>query len=94
MCENNINLDKVDIEIMYCLYRNEKNNSLKSFKTSQIIQETNFELTYYTYKNRINKLIEIGFVKEGIKDIKAKTFFITQNGIDYLENNILSNMDI
>lgn len=94
MYENNINLDKVDIEIMYCLYRNDKNNSLKSFKTSQIIQETNFKLTYYTYKNRINKLINIGFVKEGIKDIKAKTFFITSDGASYLENNVLSNMDI
>lgn len=88
------NLDKVDIEIIYCLYRNEKNNSLKSFKISQIIEETNLKLTYYTYLNRINKLIKLGLVKEGIKDIKAKTFYITKDGSEYLVNNILSNMDI
>lgn len=95
MIENK-NIDKVDIQILYSLYTNDNFNELNSFKIKEIIECTNncFNLSYYTYVNRVNKLLDYEFIAEGVKDIKAKTFYITQNGIDYMKKNVFNKINI
>ncbi len=92
----NKQIDKVDIQILHNLYINNKLNELNSFKIKEIIECTNncFNLSYYTYVNRVNKLLEYGLIGEGIKDIKAKTFYISKNGIDYMENNVFNKINV
>ena len=93
--ENEIMLDKVDIQIIYSLYTNEKVNPLQSYKIKQI-QEYNkdLDLAYYTYSLRIKKLIKANMINEGTKDGNARTFYITKEGINYIENNVLDNMNL
>ena len=93
--KNEIVLDKVDIKIIYSLYVNKKVNSLQSYKIKQI-QEYNkdLNLAYYTYSLRIKKLIKSNIINEGTKDGNARTFYITKEGINYIENNVIDNMDL
>lgn len=86
--------DKADIEILYCLFVNGKNSSLQSFKIKDIIDNTELRFTYGTYIKRIKKLLEANFIYEGFKDGNAKCYYISQNGINYLENSILSKENI
>ena len=83
-------IDKFDIEILYVLFVNDKTSQLESFKIRDIIENTELCSSYYTYVNRIQKkMIPLGYVKEGYKDGNAKCFYISDSGIQYLNDNIL-----
>lgn len=86
-------LDKLDIEILFLLYRSEKNNQLNSCKIKDLIDIKDScvsKVSYYTVVRRIGKLVECGFVDIGYKVSNAKTYFINEVGIDYINTEILS----
>lgn len=90
-----IELDKFDIEILYVLFVNDKNSPLESFKIKDIIENTELSSSYYTFVNRIQKkLMILEYIKEGYKDGNAKCFYITELGIQYLNENVLSKENI
>ncbi|MEO2601081.1 hypothetical protein [Clostridium butyricum] len=84
-------LDKFDIEILYVLLINQKTTKLQSFKIADIMNNTELKSAYYTFVNRIkNKLIPTGYVGLGFKDGNANTYYISDAGIDFLNNNVLN----
>jgi hypothetical protein len=90
-----IEIDKFDIEILYVLFVNDKTTPLESFKIKEIIQNTDSDLSYYTYVTRVQKkMMSLNYIKEGYKDGNAKCFYITDFGIKYLKDNILNTENI
>lgn len=90
-----LNLDKFDIEVLYCLYVNRKRSPLQSFKIADIMDNTELNSSYHTYRKRINeKLIENNLITEGYMDGRSKTYYINEQGIKYLEANVISKEDI
>lgn len=87
-------IDRFDIEILYYLYENDLNCQLSSSKVKDIMNNSESKSTYYTYVNRIKKLIEVNMIAEGYKSGNAKCYYITKIGCEYLENNILSDNSI
>ena len=90
----NKQLDKLDIEILYVLCTNKQISSLSSFKIKDIIQNTEFKLAYYTFVNRVKKLVDIGYIANGFKDGNANTYYLTSNGVKFLEDNVFNQDDI
>nr|DAH73359.1 MAG TPA: endonuclease-like protein [Caudoviricetes sp.] len=88
------NIDKFDIEILYCLFVNDCISQLKSFKVNEIINNTDLKSAYYTYVNRLKKLISKEYIDYGFKDGNAKTYFITKEGIRFLSENVLNKEEI
>lgn len=89
------NLDKFDIEVLYCLYVNKKGSPLQSFKIADIMDNTELNSSYHTFRKRINeKLIENDLINEGYMDGRSKTYYINENGIKYLEDNVISKEEI
>lgn len=84
------NIDRFDIEIMYNLYDNSMISPLASLKIKDIISKCEDKSTYYTYVNRVKKLIGLKMIKEGFKSGNAKCYYITEKGINYLEQKVLS----
>ena len=87
-------IDKFDIEVLYCLFINDNLSQLKSYKVTEIIEHTELNSAYYTYVNRLKKLMAIGYIENGFKDGNAKTYYITKEGIKFLSENVLSKEDI
>lgn len=90
-------LDKIDIEILYQLYAHNVISPMVSFQIKNLIELKDSEtssVSYYTLVRRLAKLIELGMVDLGYKVSNAKTYYINNNGIQYLQNGILSSSDV
>ena len=91
--------DRVDLEIMYCLFE-KANNQFSSFSVAEIKSRmessgSKKSICYSTYLNRLNKrLIPAGLVAEGIKDVNAKTFYLTPEGTRFIEEMVIPNIDL
>ena len=83
-------IDRFDVEILYCLYELDLTTPLQSTKLKNIIDKSERTASYYTYVNRIKKLSSFNYIGEGFKSGNAKCYYITKEGISYLENNVLS----
>ena len=87
-------LDKLDIEILYVLCTNKQFSSLSSFKIKDIINHIESSFAYYTFVNRIKKLVNSGYIANGFKDGNANTYYLTSKGIKFLEDNVFNKEDI
>lgn len=87
-------IDRFDIEIMYYLYSNSMKAPLESSKIQGIIDFCESKASYYTYVNRIKKLINLGYICEGFKAGNAKCYYISKEGSKFLEDNVLNQEDI
>lgn len=87
---SNLVLDKVDFEMLYTLYEDERVNSICSYRIKDICDAMQpSTLSYHTYSKRLkNKLIPLGYVNEGIRDSRSRTYYITSKGIDVVKNQI------
>ena len=95
MEEIKLEIDKVDIEILYMLFVQEVFSPMNSFTLKKIIENTDLKLSYYSIHRRINKkLIPIGYILEGYKDGNAKSFYLSELAIKYLKENILEKEDV
>ena len=83
-------IDKFDIEILYCLSDKNMTTPIESFRVKDIIANSESESAYYTYVNRLKKLIIKNYVKLGYKAGNANTYYITKDGIEFLEKNIFN----
>jgi hypothetical protein len=83
-------LDKIDVKILYNLFIDKKSSPLQSVTLGEIIKTTKIELNYSTFFRRIQtKLIPSGYLKLGYKDKKAKTYYLSKEGVDYVQKNII-----
>lgn len=91
----NLELDKVDIEIMYVLFVNNVCSPMNGFSMNDIMDNVELKLSYYSILRRINnKLIALGYVLNGYKNGNSKSFYLSKEGIDYVKNEILTKEDV
>lgn len=88
-------LDKLDIDILYILYCENALTDISSLEVKKIMDITEMKTSYFTILRRINaKLITNDYISEGYKMGNSRTFYISQKGIEYLKENILCKNDI
>ncbi len=84
MLKNEVMLKKLDFIILKDLEVNNKTNTLKSYTVKEFsVIKNNVIKTNALYK-RLENLYKLGFVDYGIADKNAKTYFITNKGIEIL----------
>ena len=80
------NLNSNDYKILTCIVDKEKNRGLAIGRGStlkQIVEKTGF--SEVKVRNTIKILLEEELIVEGIKKVRAKTYCISQKGIDKLK---------
>jgi len=76
-----------DIKILTLINVKDKNNPYKAVSANDIIEfyeELESSISLPTVRRSISKLLEEGFVCEGYKRGKNKTYYISENGIKLL----------
>lgn len=95
MEEIKLEIDKVDIEILYMLFVQRAVSPMNSFSIKKIIENTDLKLSYYSILRRVNKkLIPIGYLLEGYKDGNSKSFYLSELATKYLKENIIEREDV
>lgn len=74
---------KNQFKIIILLYQNGCVNEFKSYGIDKITMGT--KLASNTVRNTLKTFVEIGFVKEGMMNWKAKTYYLTDEGIKEYE---------
>lgn len=75
-----LNIDKVDINILYCLYKKNRTSPLYSAEIKKIIEFCNTSVSYHTVFRRTHKLAKEGYLANGYKNGRAITFYLTDKG--------------
>jgi predicted transcriptional regulator len=84
-------LDKLDLKIIYMLLLENKLSPLQSLKVNELMEQVNMNVSYVTFNRRIvSKLVPLGYIKEGYKEGHSKTYYLTNDGKQYFEENVLS----
>lgn len=84
-------MDKLDLKIIYMLLLENKLSPLQSLKVNELMEHVNMNVSYVTFNRRIvSKLIPLGYIKEGYKEGHSKTYYLTNEGKQYFEENVLS----
>lgn len=83
-----INIDKVDIEILYIVLANTCTTTISSMTIQDITDAMELNRkSYHTYSKRIKeKLIPLGYIDEGLMDSRSRTYYITKKGIEFLDS--------
>lgn len=87
-----VELDKIDFEILFVLSRNDMVSEIKSTR----IKDLNdlIDASYNTIVRRVKeRLLANEYVKEGIKDSRAHTYYITEKGQKLLKSKKLVEED-
>lgn len=88
-------LDKLDIDILYILYGENAFTDISSIDVKKIMATTEISTSYFTILRRINaKLKPNEYIFEGYKLGNTRTFYLSPKGIEYLKENILCKNDI
>jgi len=81
-----LKIDKVDIEILAVLYGMESTSPLCSLQIKIIKEKCKNAISYYTVVRRVQALVNSGIIKEGYKCRNAKTYFLSEKGINFIED--------
>ena len=79
-----MNLNKNDYNILDTLYRNQCVTKICSFTKQRIANECKLSVFKITASLKI--FINMGLVDEGAKDERAKTYYLTENGVKLIED--------
>lgn len=84
-------MDKLDLKIIYTLLLEEKLSPLKSLKVNELMNQVDMNVSYVTFNRHIvSKLVPLGYIKEGYKEGHSKTYYLSNEGKQYFEENVLS----
>lgn len=79
-------LNRLGSVILSILEKNEKVDAFHSMTVSEIFEEADgYGYKENTFYRKLKEFEKDGFVKTGLKEGKAFTFFITEAGIEFLE---------
>lgn len=84
-----LDIDKVDIEILFILYSEDKVSPLYSIQVKDVISKFSYEISYYTIVRRFQKLIEKGYSSEGYKCRNAKAYYLSDKGACFIKDEII-----
>ena len=79
-----MNLNKNDYNILETLYTNQCITKICSFTKQKIAEKCNLSVFKITASIKI--FINMNLVCEGAKDERAKTYYLTEQGIELIEN--------
>lgn len=80
-------MDKLSYAILDVLLNNDCKTRLRSMTVKELEEQVNIKgITIY---KKISKLHNFGYVVDGIKDGRAKTYYITQLGVDKLQEELV-----
>lgn len=82
-------MNKNDCSVLYVLYDGGYFNSLKSVTASEISRITKLGGT--KIRKVLNEFKDSGYVEEGLKKAQARTFYITDSGIEFLKKTVYPN---
>lgn len=88
-----MNINRIDVTVLEILSKENCNNAV----TGMTINEINsyYEGTQVACRmqlfRRMTRLLELGFIKKGILDNKANTYYITPDGLKILEGEVVVN---
>lgn len=81
------NLNSNDYKILTCIVDKGTGRGLSKGKGStiaQIIESTNF--SHVKVRETIKILLEMGLIGEGVKKVKARAYYITEKGVQELQD--------
>ena len=85
-----MDIDKIDIEIMYVMFLNKAVTPMSSLSMKRLLENFELSLSYHTILRRINtKLIPNGYLLEGLKNGNSKSFYLTESAIKFMKENVL-----
>ena len=76
-------MDKLDYAILNVLQEQQANTRLRAITLNEIVEE--ISINEKTLARRINNIVLLGNISKGFKAGKAFTYYITQEGINLLE---------
>lgn len=80
-------MDKLSYAILDVLLNNDCKTRLRSMTVKDLEEQVNIKgITIY---KKISKLQSFGYVADGIKDGRANTYYITQLGVDKLQEELV-----
>lgn len=87
-----LDIDKIDIEILFHLYNEKALTPLSSMQIKSIVKhfEESSPISYTTAVRRMQSLITKEYIQEGYKLKRAKTYFLSLKGKDFIEINIIN----
>lgn len=80
-------LNSNDYKILESIVDKEKNRGLSRGRGStlqQLVEKTGF--SDVKVRNTIKVLLEMGLIEEGVKKVRARTFYISEKGIEELKD--------
>ena len=84
-----MDIDKIDIEIIYVLFVNKALTPMSSLSMKRLLDNFQLPLSYNTILRRINtKLIPNGYLAEGLKNGNSKSFYLTEFAINFMKENV------
>lgn len=85
-------MDRIDFVILLLLYKNTK-NEIQSLTICELMEKEEMKGNEDTKKYKVNSLYkrikrleQMGYIERGVKCSKKHTFYITEEGKEYLEN--------
>lgn len=78
-------MNRLGFLILSILKKSEAINRLSSMTVKEIASVEEFGWKENTIFKKIKEFEQSGYVERGLKEGRAATFFITQEGIDYLD---------
>lgn len=83
-------MNKNDCKLLYTLYTEGCLDSFQSVTATNLCELTEFGGT--KVRKTLNEFLEKGYVREGLKKSQARTFYITEKGIENLKIMLPSEM--
>lgn len=80
-------MNRLGFLVLSVLLTNGADNRMASMSLKEIMQTEDLDVRENTLFKKLRDYENQGFVKEGMKDGRANTFYITEAGKDFLEQN-------
>lgn len=78
-------MNKNDIYILMVFAKENRSSLLKSFSVANLIKTIDGKYSHTKVREVIKNFKNLGYLQEGFKQGNSKTYYITKNGIDFLE---------
>lgn len=79
-----ISENRNDLKVLVYLYEKEIDSRMKARKAKTISQDEDVKLSDTKVRQTLNNYVNEGLVAKGCKEGKADTYFITEDGIEYV----------
>ena len=83
-----ISENRNDFKILVYLYEKDIDSPMKARKATTISEDEDVNLSDTKVRKTLNEYVKVGLVEKGCKEGKADTYYITEAGMEYVEDRI------